>query len=170
MVASIAFVAALTYGHLVVLPDDLTPKVMGGELMINTLSVLQPSLVTAPSLNPLSACAGLMLGYVYVAAAGWGTVGTYVPYLERLMLDYSGILSLVLFVIRVMFINYCQNLGLVHMNNYYVAMLAHVSTRMHEGWREHGNGTWREHDSFALHSCKTMPPFLMPAPPPCLSL
>ena len=74
--------------------------------------------------------AGLILGYVFVAASGWATVGAFVPYLEKLLFDYSGVASLALFMLQIAFINFSQTLGLLSMPNYYTVILAYVSKMM----------------------------------------
>ncbi len=71
------------------------------------------------------------MGFLYILVTGVGAVVTFIPFLEKLMLDYVGILSAVMFTANVLFVNYCQSLGLVSMSSYYPAMLAYVSRTRH---------------------------------------
>ena len=148
LLASIAYMAMLSYGQLVVLSDSLTPNVLIGEcpdcmtalpgfscshacMRCPHLDYESPGIATCQSSAAMHA--GLVVGYVFVAAAGWGTVAMFVPYLEKLLLDYSGILSLTLFLLKVLFVTLGPHLGLLSMNNHYTAMLVYVSSACGQG-------------------------------------
>ena len=65
---------------------------------------------------------------MFVAVAGWGTVASFVPYLEKVLLDYSSILSLAMFLFQIIFVNFSHTFGLIQKNNYYTALIVYVRT------------------------------------------
>jgi hypothetical protein len=67
-----------------------------------------------------------MLVYLFVALAGWSTIGTLVPLMEKLLLDYMAILSAGMFLCTVLAVNFCATFGLVSLHNFYPHILAYV--------------------------------------------
>lgn len=69
---------------------------------------------------------GLLLGYFLVAAAGLGAVASFVPSFEKLLFDYGSVISLAIFLLQVIFVNFSNSFGLTLKSNYYIAMLVYV--------------------------------------------
>ena len=71
------------------------------------------------------------MGYFFVAASGMFTVASFLTPLENLLLDYSSILSLAIFLLQIIFVNFSHSFGLTLQTNFYTAMLVYVSEACH---------------------------------------
>ncbi|KAG1675676.1 hypothetical protein FOA52_002385 [Chlamydomonas sp. UWO 241] len=98
MLTTAVSVSALAYAHLVLAPaDELTA----------------------------SHFAALLFGFNYAGAVMWATVAAFVASLEDTVRDYGGVLAIVTFAARALFIDAARALGLLSLPSFHVVVLLH---------------------------------------------